>query len=98
MSDGSATLQFIQNVDFKSICHLTIKFDPTSKELIEDHIAFRFRLAKAKMEIMHERLKEATGIIKSKNPSMLLHVQKSAIGSSVLQRISYQQSLSSRYR
>eukprot|EP00350_Pseudokeronopsis_sp_OXSARD2_P011656 CAMPEP_0170546104 /NCGR_PEP_ID=MMETSP0211-20121228/4462_1 /TAXON_ID=311385 /ORGANISM="Pseudokeronopsis sp., Strain OXSARD2" /LENGTH=75 /DNA_ID=CAMNT_0010850373 /DNA_START=533 /DNA_END=760 /DNA_ORIENTATION=+ len=55
--------------------------DRDPDELIKKHVSFRFQMAKIKMLLMEDRLKDVIKIIKSKNPTLLQLIQKGAMKS-----------------
>ena len=76
--DGSAKLDFIQNMEYKFIELLSIEFFASSEEIIRQNIGFRYSLLKAKSQIIQNRLKDISSILKLKNPSLLLQIQKNS--------------------
>lgn len=54
--DGSATLSFVQNMEYKFVELLTLKFNQSPEDLIRQSISFRFHVLKSKLAIMHARL------------------------------------------
>jgi hypothetical protein len=74
--DGLAKLDFIQNMEYKFLELLSLEFVASSEEIIRQSIGFRYSLLKAKSQIMQNRLKDISAILKLKNPSLLLQLQK----------------------
>jgi len=74
--DGMAKLDFIQNMEYKFLELLSLEFIASSEEIIRQSIGFRYSLLKAKSQIMQNRLKDISAILKLKNPSLLLQIQK----------------------
>ena len=74
--DGLAKLDFIQNMEYKFLELLSIEFAASTEEVIRTSIGFRYSLLKAKSQIMQNRLKDISAILKLKNPSLLLQLQK----------------------
>jgi len=55
-----------------------LEFMASSEDVIRQSIGFRYSLLKAKSQIMQNRLKDISAILKLKNPSLLLQLQKGA--------------------
>ena len=75
--DGSARLDFIQNMEYKFVELLSCDFDASTEETIRQQITFRYNAIKSKLAIMQARLQDINAIVKIKNPSLLLQLQKS---------------------
>lgn len=86
--DGQARLDFIQNMEYKFLELLTLDFVTSSEETIRQNITYRYSLLKAKSSILTGRLKDISSILKLKNPSLLLQLQKGAAGGNMTQRSS----------
>lgn len=74
--EGSGRLNFIQNIEYKLIELLSIDFVTSPDETIKKHISYRFNEVRTKLEIVKNRIKTITNIVKDKNPSLLLQIQK----------------------
>jgi hypothetical protein len=74
--DGTAKLDFIQRNDFKFIELLTADFMASNEEVVRASITFRYNSAKSKVALMEARLKDVNNLVKIKNPSLLLQLQK----------------------
>ena len=74
--DGRARLDFIQNIEYKFIELLSLDFVATSEEMVRQQIAFRFNSTKSKLAILQARLQEISALVKVKNPSLLLQLQR----------------------
>ncbi|KAI4834722.1 SAS6-like protein [Plasmodium brasilianum] len=77
--DSVAQLDFIKNMEYKFIELLNCEFTQSSEEIVKQHIAFRYNVIKSKNTIMHRRLQDVNILIKSKNPSLLMQLQKTAL-------------------
>lgn len=75
--DGSAKLDFIQNIEYKFIELLSTDFMASSEEVVRQSITFRYNSVKSKVALMEARLKDVNALVKVKNPSLLLQIQKS---------------------
>lgn len=76
--DGSARLDFIQNMEYKFVELLSMDFNASTEEVIRQQITFRYNSVKSKLAIMQARLQDINAIVKIKNPSLLLQLQKQA--------------------
>lgn len=76
--DGQARLDFIQNMEFKFLELLSVDFLASPEDVIRQNISFRYSLLKAKSQVLQSRLKDISAILKLKNPSLLLQLQKGA--------------------
>jgi hypothetical protein len=65
-------------MEYKFIELLTVHFSGGSDEYVRQNIAFRFNAVKNKMTLMQNRLQDIVGIIKMKNPSLLMQIQKTS--------------------
>jgi len=74
--DGQAKLDFIQNMEYKFLELLSIDFIAAPEEIIRQNISYRYTLLKTKAQVMQNRLKDVSAILKLKNPSLLLQLQK----------------------
>lgn len=62
--DGSVTLLFLQNIEYKNIELLQCEFSIADEEVIKTHVSYRYQLAKIKHDIANDRLKEISKIVK----------------------------------
>lgn len=85
--DGYARLDFIQNMEYKFLELFSIDFMASNEETIRQNIAYRYNCLKAKYLLVENKLKEVNSLIKLKNPSLLVQIQKNQ-----------QQALSSSYK
>jgi len=74
--DGSARLDFIQNMEYKFVELLSMDFNASTEEVIRQQITYRYNSVKSKLAIMQARLQDINAIVKIKNPSLLLQLQK----------------------
>ena len=70
--DGTAKLDFIQNIEYKFIELLSCDFMASSKEAVRQSITYRYNSVKSKVALMEARLKDVNALVKVKNPSLLL--------------------------
>jgi hypothetical protein len=74
--DGRARLDFIQNIEYKFIELLSLDFTASSEEMVRQQITFRHNSVKSKMAILRGRLQDISALVKIKNPSLLLQLQR----------------------
>lgn len=74
--DNDARLDFIQNMEYKFVELLSCVFERSSDETVQHHITYRYNSMKQKLGIMQSRLHELNTLVKTKNPSLLLQLQK----------------------
>jgi hypothetical protein len=74
--DGNAKLDFIQNMEYKFLELLSIEFAAANEDQIRQNISFRYSLLKAKSSVLQGKLKDIIALLKLKNPSLLLQLQK----------------------
>jgi hypothetical protein len=75
--DGQARLDFIQNIEYKFIELLSCDFLCSSEETVRQQITYRYNAAKSKLALIQARLQDISAIVKMKNPSLLLQLQRS---------------------
>ena len=74
--EGTARLDFIQNIEYKFIELLSIDFVNSPDETVRKQISFRYNSLKSKLTLMQDRINTINNIVKLKNPSLLLQIQK----------------------
>jgi hypothetical protein len=72
--DGRATLDFIQNIEYKFIELLSLDFMASPEEVIRQSITFRYNAVKSKLALMQARLTDVNNMVKVKSPSLLLQL------------------------
>jgi hypothetical protein len=75
-SDGNARLDFIQNIEYKFIELLSCDFLASPEESVRQQITYRYNSSKSKLALMQARLQDINALVKIKNPSLLLQLQK----------------------
>lgn len=78
--DGSARLDFIQYIEYKYIELLSLEFINSPDETVRKQIAYRYNSLKTKLTLLQDRINSISNLIKLKNPSLLLHIQKTVPG------------------
>lgn len=84
--DSTGKLDFIQNMDYKYVDLLTLPCKQSEDDVIQRQITFRYNSLKQKYAIVQSRLHEVNNTLKTKNPSLLLQIQK-ANGSSLISSV-----------
>src|SRR5574343_70993 len=74
--DGRARLDFIQNIEYKFIELLSLDFVASSEEMVRQQITYRYNSVKSKLAILQARLQDISALVKVKNPSLLLQLQR----------------------
>ncbi len=82
--DGTARLDFIQNMEYKFVELLSCDFEASSEEVVRQQITYRYNAVKSKLAIMQARLQDINAIVKIKNPSLLLQLQKTPASGSTM--------------
>ena len=78
LSDSEARLDFIQNMEYKFVELMYCVCVRSPEETVQQHITFRYNSMKQRLSIMQSRLQEINNLVKIKNPSLLLQLQKSS--------------------
>lgn len=73
--EGTARLDFIQNIEYKFIELLSIDFINSSDDVVRKQITYRYNAVKRKMEMTKDRINMISNLVKVKNPSLLLQIQ-----------------------
>jgi hypothetical protein len=74
--DGSARLDFIQNIEYKFIELLSLDFVNSPDVTVRKQISYRYNALKTKVTLMQDRINQINNIVKLKNPSLLVQLQK----------------------
>jgi hypothetical protein len=77
-TDGSAELSFNQSIEYKVIELFRCNFHIAKDDIVRKHVCFRYKLARFKMTLASDRLRDTAKTIKLKNPSLLSQIQKGA--------------------
>ena len=75
-TDGRASLDIIQNIEYKFIELISLQMVASPEDIIRQSITFRYNAIKSKVSLMQERLSDVNNMVKVKNPSLLLQMQK----------------------
>ncbi|KAL0207689.1 hypothetical protein P9112_012317 [Eukaryota sp. TZLM1-RC] len=76
-SDGTARLDFIQSLEYKYVELLSLTFTAATESVVRQCITFRYNSLKSRLALTNNRLAEINSLIKVKNPSLLLQLQRS---------------------
>lgn len=80
-------LDFIQNMEYKYVELMTCSFTRCPEDVVQSQITYRYNSVKSKLSIMQARLFEINNLVKNKNPSLLLQLQKPSAESKSSQSI-----------
>jgi len=70
-ADGVGQMNIIENIEYKFLEVISLKFSSITDEIIRLHITYRFNLQRAKMMSVKNKLNEIVQIVKLKNCSLL---------------------------
>ena len=73
-------LEVLQKLDYKSLELISFDLEPANEEEARQRITFRYGSLKSKLALMEARLHDVSEILRVKNPSLLLQLQKSVGG------------------
>ena len=76
--EGTARLDFIQNIEYKFIELLSLDFVNSPDDTVRKQIAFRYNALKTKLTLSQDRIVTINNLVKLKNPSLLLQIQKTS--------------------
>jgi hypothetical protein len=74
--EGTARLDFIQNIEYKFIELLSLEFMNSPDDTVRKQIGYRYNALKSKLTLMNDRINQINNIVKLKNPSLLIQIQK----------------------
>lgn len=80
-SDGSGLLSIIQFNEYKNVELLGLECEPGPEEFVRQHVAYQYGALKSKTSMMEGRLQDIAELVRAKNPSLLLQIQKTAVHS-----------------
>lgn len=75
--DGTATLNFIQNMEYKFIELFSASFIHSPEQLVRQQICYRYNSLQTKLRLMQARMDELTTAVKVKNPALMQSLSKS---------------------
>jgi cold shock CspA family protein len=77
-SDATATLQIIQNFDYKLVEVLSLPFRESPTDLVRCHVEYRYRAIRSRLAIMTSKLHDVAALVKVKDTALLPVLQKAA--------------------
>jgi len=84
LDSDEARLDFIQNMEYKFVELMYCTCHKSQDEIVQNHITYRYNAMKQKLSLVQNRLTELTNLVKIKNPSLLLQVQKNNMNSTMM--------------
>ena len=78
--DGTATLNFIQNMEYKFLELFSASFIHSPEQLVRQQICYRYNSLQTKLRLMQSRMDELTTAVKVKNPALMQSITKSGGG------------------
>eukprot|EP01015_Nassula_variabilis_P016467 TRINITY_DN2526_c0_g1_i1.p1 TRINITY_DN2526_c0_g1~~TRINITY_DN2526_c0_g1_i1.p1 ORF type:complete len:251 (+),score=49.95 TRINITY_DN2526_c0_g1_i1:63-815(+) len=75
-TDGLGRLEIVQTMEYKDIELIAFDFAANPEEAIRQQITFRYGALKSKLALMEGRLQDIHELVRLKNPSLLLQMQK----------------------
>ncbi|CAM9889575.1 unnamed protein product [Discosporangium mesarthrocarpum] len=82
--DTNARLDFIQNMEYKFVELMSLQFMRSAEDIVQHQITYRYNAMKSRLALMQGRLQDVNNLVKLKNPSLLLQLQKSTTGGPTL--------------
>lgn len=77
-NNGTGQFDFIQNMEYKFLELLSIGFEESPQHVVRQHISFRYNSLKSRLAMMQARLQDVSNLVKVKNPSLLLQLQRTS--------------------
>lgn len=74
--DKQARLDIIQNMEYKFVELMSCDCEASPEQIVQHHITYRYDAMKQRLGIMQGRLQEINNLVKLKNPSLLIQLQK----------------------
>lgn len=66
----------MQNMEYKMVELLSVKFQASAEEVVRMHVSYRFNLQKMRLQLLQQRLADISGLVKLKAPGLLLQLHK----------------------
>lgn len=79
-----ARLDFIQNMQYKFVELMFCECRRSPDAVVQHHITYRYNAMKQKLAVVQSRLQDITSLVKLKNPSLLLQLQKANTNANTL--------------
>lgn len=64
--DGSATLEFIQNMEYKFVDLLVLPFRESPEHLVRQHITYRYNAIRSRLAIMTAKMQDVNALLRVK--------------------------------
>ena len=80
LSEGRGKLDILQTTEYKNIELISFDFEVSDEEEIRQQITFKYGSLKSKLALMEGRLGDINDLLRVKNPSLLLQLQKGGGG------------------
>ena len=74
--DKQARLDIIQNMEYKFVELMSCDCEASPEQIVQHHITYRYNAMKQRLGIMQGRLQDINNLVKLKNPSLLIQLQK----------------------
>jgi hypothetical protein len=71
-----AKLDFVQNLQYKYIDLVSLELEGSPEEEVKESITFRYNVIKAKLSYLQNKFKQFSTMVKTKNPSLMVQMQK----------------------
>lgn len=75
-SDATATLQIIQNFDYKLVEVLALPFRESPTDLVRCHVEYRYRAVRSRLAIMTSKLHDVAALVKVRDTALLPMIQQ----------------------
>lgn len=73
-ANGTARLDFIQNMEYKFVELLSVRFTRSPDEAVRQQIAYRYNAVKTQLQRVQAKLAGINKLIRARNPSLLQHL------------------------
>ena len=84
--DKQARLDIIQNMEYKFVELMSCDCEASPEQIVQHHITYRYNAMKQRLGIMQGRLQDINNLVKLKNPSLLIQLQKGKKWSAIERR------------
>ena len=68
--------RLLQNMEYKFVELLSCHFLASGEDIVRQQITFRYNSVKSRLALMQARLADVNALVKIKNPSLLLQLQR----------------------
>lgn len=63
-------------MEYKFVELLSLKFAASPEDVVRLHVSYKYNVMKMRMQLMQQRLVDISAMLKVKNPSLLLQLQR----------------------